>query len=623
MASRNIYQPLDPSRNEIRLLHILPKALFADRPEDIFCTIKRISLDEAKSTYRALSDGSEVPMTLQENLYQALFHLRGLHEDVSWEPFLVWADALCINQSDDTEKTHQVQQMKSVYENALNVMVWLGVAADGSDMAIASMRQVYSRAMELERAQERSWSDVSFELNTKSHEEASFPLTEMVAFLLRPWWSRIWVVQEISAATAVQFYCGYRSMQEVQMYLALDVFFSMQDNCSTKAFLSRTDYEHRVAALQDFGLRSSIINELPCARSSNQGQAPRFMERLTQWYAAEPSSAIVMKATDPRDFVFSLLGISSDALELGLKPDYSKSQHEVFVDTAAAIISSGDMEILTLAEGSNRSLPSWVPDWESEIAHTLQRGPWSFSLSISEHFFGPDEPRPTLDLRPYMASRGIDQDSQVVKLSGQLSILSISVILLDHVDQIFGSGIFYKSINDDLFQYWDGIYTAAQNVGSSERPYHNLGDAFFRLLTLDRERVNSGALFSICRAREGSWGSAQKAFSMWRDHHSRNAPTEFWNSLKEDVSLALFAVTSRTVTVGKRPFMTKQGWIGMGPERMLQGDVVAIIAGAAVPFILRVDDQGHHRLIGEAYVQGVMDGEAVEMGLPVVDIDLY
>ncbi|KAH9221724.1 hypothetical protein DL95DRAFT_381512, partial [Leptodontidium sp. 2 PMI_412] len=58
-------------------------------------------------------------MTLQENLYQALFHLRGLHEDVSWEPFLVWADALCINQSDDTEKTHQVQQMKSVYENAL------------------------------------------------------------------------------------------------------------------------------------------------------------------------------------------------------------------------------------------------------------------------------------------------------------------------------------------------------------------------------------------------------------------------------------------------------------------------------------------------------------------------
>ncbi|KAH9221725.1 hypothetical protein DL95DRAFT_381513, partial [Leptodontidium sp. 2 PMI_412] len=77
------------------------------------------------------------------------------------------------------------------------------------------MRHVYSRAMELERAQERSWSDVSFELNTKSHEEASFPLTEMVAFLLRPWWSRIWVVQEISAATAVQFYCGYRSMQEV------------------------------------------------------------------------------------------------------------------------------------------------------------------------------------------------------------------------------------------------------------------------------------------------------------------------------------------------------------------------------------------------------------------------
>ncbi|KAH7321999.1 hypothetical protein BKA65DRAFT_377244, partial [Rhexocercosporidium sp. MPI-PUGE-AT-0058] len=119
MDTRSIYEPLDPSRNEIRLLHILPETFFPDRPDDIFCTIKRISLQDAKDTYKALSyswgtkiavkqihvcvNGSEIPVTLQENLYQALFHLRDIHEDISG-PFIVWADALCINQSDDIEK---------------------------------------------------------------------------------------------------------------------------------------------------------------------------------------------------------------------------------------------------------------------------------------------------------------------------------------------------------------------------------------------------------------------------------------------------------------------------------------------------------------------------------------
>ncbi|KAH7321998.1 hypothetical protein BKA65DRAFT_482426 [Rhexocercosporidium sp. MPI-PUGE-AT-0058] len=332
---------------------------------------------------------------------------------------------------------------------------------------------------------------------------------------------------------------------------------------------------------------------------------------------------MVMKATEPRDFVFSLFGISCDAAELDLKPDYSKSHHAVLIETATAIISSGTLEILTLAKGSNKSLPSWVPDWSSEIGHNLQHGPWSTSLGISDNFFSLDTPRPSLDLRPYMACRGIKQNSQVITASGDGLSLSISVILLDSVEHIFGSGIIYKSINDDLLQLWDELYNAARTTGSSELPYHNLGDAVFRLLTLDRERVDSRGLWNICRAREEFLSSAQKVFILWRDTYSRNPPVEFWDTLKKDVILDLFTLTSRTVNVGRRPFVTKQGWLGMGLERMIEGDIVAIIAGADVPFILRADEHGHHRLIAEAYFQGLMDGEAAEMGLPVLDIDLY
>ncbi len=43
----------------------------------------------------------------------------------------MWADAICINQYDDTEKGHQVKRMGSVYENAEEVWLWLGKDTKG------------------------------------------------------------------------------------------------------------------------------------------------------------------------------------------------------------------------------------------------------------------------------------------------------------------------------------------------------------------------------------------------------------------------------------------------------------------------------------------------------------
>ncbi|KAL7896603.1 heterokaryon incompatibility domain-containing protein [Trichoderma sp. TUCIM 5745] len=51
---------------------------------------------------------------------------------------------------------------------------------------------------------------------------------------------------------------------------------------------------------------------------------------------------------------------------------------------------------------------------------------------------------------------------------------------------------------------------------------------------------------------------------------------------------------------------------GLAPKEAEDGDLVCILFGCTVPVILRpIEDLGLYKLIGEAYVHGVMDGEAV------------
>jgi hypothetical protein len=67
---------------------------------------------------------------------------------------------------------------------------------------------------------------------------------------------------------------------------------------------------------------------------------------------------------------------------------------------------------------------------------------------------------------------------------------------------------------------------------------------------------------------------------------------------------------------GRRPFLTKQGYVGVGPEFMKTEDVVVIFLGLDVPMVLRPSGQdGKYILLGDAYCDGVMDGEIITQRL--------
>lgn len=59
--------------------------------------------------------------------------------------------------------------------------------------------------------------------------------------------------------------------------------------------------------------------------------------------------------------------------------------------------------------------------------------------------------------------------------------------------------------------------------------------------------------------------------------------------------------------------MTKKGHLGLSTKHVQSGDSVVVIEGAQVPFILRAQSDGRYRLICEAYVDGIMHGEAEQI----------
>lgn len=142
---------------------------------------------------------------------------------------VVWIDAICINQSDDDEKNVQVAQMGSVYASAGNVFVWLGLAQDGSNELFDALTRFwqYLEDTHIDLAQLAS-------AKARGDVSALFPTLDKLAwralafFFRRPWFQRLWIVQEIVLAQTVSVACGMKQISWEQLYL-LSKFIKMYD----------------------------------------------------------------------------------------------------------------------------------------------------------------------------------------------------------------------------------------------------------------------------------------------------------------------------------------------------------------------------------------------------------
>jgi hypothetical protein len=225
------------------------------------------------------------------NLFAALQHIRD-----STGVITIWIDALCINQNDNSEKTHQVRRMKDIYAGAEAVVMWLGEEADESDLAMELLRRIEA----FSSTEEEPTQDLVVTLTEETFTPHWLALKKLFK---RPYWTRVWIIQEVVSSNSGIVCCGqYRAGWFPLMLFLND--------------LKRWDYKQLSK-----GARAIWIYGL-----SLQMQLAKLHGRLTAKMAKMPllHGLVLFRnrlASDPRDYIYGVLQIVAHN---GLEPDYDR-----------------------------------------------------------------------------------------------------------------------------------------------------------------------------------------------------------------------------------------------------------------------------------------------------------
>ena len=185
---------------DIRLIRIQP----AERHENIVCHIVHGNLDHSPQ-YEALSYTWGDPTTackiicqkpsstlaVTSNCESALKRLR--RRDISRT---LWIDAVCIDQTNLQERSDQVQLMWAIYAQASKTLVYLGDDSCDSRIAMDSIAADYKTLTSTHESRPSIGLDSGGPISSQQ--------TAVENLLRRPWFERVWVLQEVHFASEVQ-----------------------------------------------------------------------------------------------------------------------------------------------------------------------------------------------------------------------------------------------------------------------------------------------------------------------------------------------------------------------------------------------------------------------------------
>ncbi|MCJ1472375.1 hypothetical protein MMC13_001022 [Lambiella insularis] len=305
----------------------------------------------------------------------------------------------------------------------------------------------------------------------------------------------------------------------------------------------------------------------------------------------------VLEATDPRDYAFALLGLATDSGQLGLCPDYSQSETLVFIALARALIQHGYLIVLSWCrtKGRRNSLPSWVPDLAQKIYRPLQ---WVERVSGTDLV----SPQPR-----FAASLGLQAKNESEPLySTSKSTLQLYGAFFDTIQS---SGASFSELYDRTSYGPRRVARACirllkeikllqeEHEESDERiEMPSQAEALWRTSVADTEMTQS-------------WDKARKAGRFGQLHQSLYRGNLLYRViLKEDILREHFTMMD-LVNIGRRPFISSKCHLGLGPEQLGPGDSIVVFCGADMPYIMRGRRNASLILIGDAYVDSIMDGE--------------
>ncbi|KAI8195205.1 hypothetical protein KHU50_011000 [Colletotrichum sp. SAR 10_65] len=276
------------------------------------------------STSSIQIDGIDVRIT--DNLAEALTQVRNAYPG---SPQRIWADALCINQSDTAEKNRQVPLMGNIYSLAKTTIIYLGPLSPGIETIFKAVHDSKPGFVTVDAA-----GDSRIALAKDLQQLKKFdvkagsepPAAAIDELLQRPWFTRVWVTQELLLSRDAWVQCGALRVRWRELGALLVPILDRTKGKGSTALQQMQSLSLEEKDIMD-GARLKNSREIRKATEENKPSLSRIL-RMRQG----------CRATDPRDMIFGYMGMHADRDEVAkfFTVDYEMPLRQLLILTASA-----------------------------------------------------------------------------------------------------------------------------------------------------------------------------------------------------------------------------------------------------------------------------------------------
>ncbi|CAJ0555376.1 Ff.00g054410.m01.CDS01 [Fusarium sp. VM40] len=588
--------------NEIRLLRLDYSP--AEKKPHLSLCFEHVSLTHsALPPFVALSyvwgDLEDVlPLPISGRTVRATRNLHRVLDCLSASRFdqLLWIDALCINQDDPQERASQVALMGDIYSQAEYVLAFLSPDGQRFDLGLDYIEEAARNP------------DVHFEPSLSPHLKLKgFNATDkilqdsLIGFFAAPWWTRIWTVQEFLLARRVVFQCGDRLLDARVVQKSCRAWIHHANSCCWAArrpidgnvhgFLDNPSKDNNDLTIYTATLRMKhLIDIADSARS------------YTTDFLAAISLFRIRRCSDPRDRAFGFLGLRLPGIDIKnkLTIDYTIPTSLLYRDLAMALIEeSQTLDVLSHVlhdsgvEKRTSDLPSWVPDWDAAIDDR-------YHLIYTERTDVIRHCRASGDIRPQWK---LDAAGSVFTCGFQIATIEATApgYPSNNPHSMLGG----KTIIDAWRQL------AGLPADRTMKPFGEVtGDNRERLL---QNALSGGLASTPWKIGSSDYSKACETWLEWFVSANGDLPEASKKTIQD------FDEMIQQVSLYRKLIRTDNGSVGFGPEMSEKGDVIVILPGGKVLYVLRrleIFGSGAPRfqLVGDAFIQGAMAGEMIDLG---------
>jgi hypothetical protein len=354
------------------------------------------------------------------------------------------------------------------------------------------------------------------------------------------------------------------------------------------------------------------------AHGEHQESGRQEQNRMMPSYQMLGSTKVVLRglmhhirdrvATDSRDKFYALYGILN-AIGVDLPPvDYSNCLGDVYRQLFSTLLNWEPAVISLMVEagvqsGLDEGTPPWVPNW-----NTVNSRGWivsSYPYNTCEFSATPSSMPHASISGNRLAVKGFFYDR--ASLCSPPFRTSDSTTIEPRPETI-------SSSRDAIVFFSKWIAISRRDISFNEA-YDPLPWAILNIM--------EGLTAHAYKATATFTNDEQAAFDAWYRIFANAGHDELTQPHGDDV---LFEKVARALSnnafarqffarcyqkvAGKRNlFFTQEGHIGTGPEGMIEGDRIVLVAGVPLPMVLRETSTGDYLLIGAALIPGLITGK--------------